>query len=445
MDQIILRSVSTPLNGSVTPPPDKSISHRALFFAALNHGRTVLHNVSTAADPLATRNLLESLGYGFAQEEAALVKAAGAAHPHAGHGELSLHCRNSGTTARLACGFLTGERGTFVLIGDDSLSNRPMERVAAPLREMGGTVNTTEGRMPVHVDASHPLSDRVMLMEAASAQVHGALFLAGLRSNSGVLIRRTRLMRDHTIRLAGAFGLETPYTDDNGLPIDEVMAATIDRDVELRIPGDLSSAAFFVVAALIVPDSDITITGVGLNPTRIAFLEALREMGAKVHWHTIGDDAEPVGEIHVQHSGMMRGIDLGERVHVGTVAQMMDELPLLALVGSQVAGTTTVRGAEELRVKESDRIAATARLMRSLGVVITELPDGFEVTGPQEVAGGGAVDHEGDHRLAMVAAVAALIARVPVTIPAPDVVAVSYPEFWTQLEAIAPGAIKGAA
>lgn len=431
------------LRGALAVPPDKSIAHRAYFFAALNRARTIIANPSTAADPNSTLGLLRALGYRFVQN-AGSVEHIGAAR--SGHErELALDCGNSGTTARLAAGFLCGERGRFTLIGDESLSTRPMERVAAPLRTLGVAIETTGGGLPMTIDARNvpgvPGASSP-LFEVGSAQVHGALFLAGLRTREGLLLLRRAAMRDHTLRMARAFGLQPGLREIEGRPVDEVLPATIECDVAITIPGDLSSAAFIAAAAVLVPDSDVLIEGVGLNPTRIAFFEVLRAMGADVTWEAADESFEPTGWIRARYSPHLEAVDIaGMADGAALVSAMMDELPLLALVASQAAGRTAVRGAAELRVKESDRIAATAGLLAALGIEMEECPDGFSVVGRQRVRGGAAVDHRGDHRLAMVAAVAGLVGAAPVTVPHPEVAAVSYAGFWEQLAQLAPSSV----
>lgn len=427
-----------PLTGVVRVPADKSITHRALLFAALNHGRTTISNPSLAADPRSTLALVRSLGVSAVERDGAWLVAGGARARHAD--DLLLDCGNSGTTARLAAGFLCGERGRFTLVGDPSLSRRPMERVAAPLRSVGASVTTTDGHLPMTIEsAGDPRGASGRAIDVASAQVHGALLLAGLRSVEGILLRRTRPMRDHSLVMARAFGANVTTTVSAGVALDMVNPSRIERDVTVHVPGDLSSAAFIVGAALHVPGSDVRIEGVGLNPTRIALLDCLRRMGARVEWGIEADEAEPIGWIRAEHSPEMTAIDLSDDVGVPAVSEMMDELPLLALIAARARGTTIVRGAAELRVKESDRIAALGALLRAVGVEIEELPDGFVVRGPQTIAGGGTIDHHDDHRLAMVAAVAGLAAEHPVVVPSPEVVSVSYPEFWDHLDLLASG------
>ncbi len=434
---VTVHPATAPLRGTITVGPDKSITHRALFFGALNHGATIIRNPSRGDDPIATLGLLRALGHTVSESPGEWRIAGG--RPPGELGALRLDCANSGTTARLAAGLLTGEHGTFSLIGDESLTRRPMERVAAPLRLLGARIETSGGHMPVTVHGSGGIrGEHDGPIAVASAQVHAALSLAAIRSERGAMIRRDKPMRDHTLRMARRFGITLQEFEEGGMPVDYIHAANwIGGDTEVEIPGDFSSAAFLVAAALVVPGSSVRIEGVGLNPTRIALLHALAAMNARLRWETTEGEYEPAGWIQAEYSPDLRGITLGGREGENiSVAEMIDELPLLAFLASQAQGRTVVHDAWELRVKESDRIAATATLLGSLGLKMMELEDGFVVSGPQPVAGGAGADHHGDHRLCMIAAVAALVARAPVGIPRPEVAGVSYPAFWNDLGAI---------
>jgi 3-phosphoshikimate 1-carboxyvinyltransferase len=424
------------ITGIHQPEGDKSITHRALFLGGINRGRTRIVSPSLAADCRSTRAFVTALGYDIRDVDGGWLIDGARADP--GGRELLLDCGNSGTTARLGLGFLTGESGRFMVTGDSSLLLRPMERVATPLRNLGATIETTNGRLPAMVRADTKLrGSEEAIVDVASAQVHAALALAALRSERGISLRRTASMRDHTLRMLELFGAIAPGATE--AEIDRIRPLEIDRDVEVGVPGDISSAAFFICAALLVPGSILTIESVGLNPSRIAFLRALREMGADLEWSVEeGDLQEPVGRVVARHGGELRGIDLSDSgIAAGIpVSGMIDELPLLALMGCVASGRTIIRGARELRVKESDRISATRALLGALGLESSEHEDGFEMEGPQIIQGGDVVDHHGDHRLCMMAAVAALAARNPVTIPAPETASVSYPGFWNELARI---------
>jgi 3-phosphoshikimate 1-carboxyvinyltransferase len=321
-----------------------------------------------------------------------------------------------------------------------------MERVAEPLRLMGASVATTDGHLPMTVRAEHRIDGCVpdKYIEVSSAQVHAALVLAGLRSRDGVTLCRAAPMRDHTVRMARHFGIQVHTERVFGAWYDVVRPATLTHDVEVLVPGDFSSAAFFVAAALLVPGSVLEQHNVGLNPTRIAFLHAMVAMGGRIEIMPMEPGVEPVGRIRVHHTGDLQGMEFSSGLGDATVnvAEMMDELPLLALIASQAHGTTTVHGASELRVKESDRIAAIAEVLGMLGVDVVQHDDGFSSTGPQPIRGGATVNHYGDHRICMMAAIAALIADQPVVIPDHHVASVSYPAFWDDLDRLAGGVVN---
>lgn len=427
---LLINRRTTPFSGTLRVPGDKSITHRALLFGALHPGRTVIRDYSLAEDCIRTLEMLRSLEYAITEEDGAWI--IGPRKRALSRAPLTIDCGNSGTTARLAAGFLTGERGDFTLVGDESLSRRPMERVAAPLRLLGAGITTTRKMFPVSIQAHARIPGKQQgAIAVRSAQVHGALVLAGLRSRHGVRLLRECPMRDHTLRMAHLFGHRVTSEGD----VDTVTPTFLSDADEIRydVPGDFSSAAFPVAAALLVPGSALTLQNVGLNPTRIAFLEVLRQMGADIRWDILSDSTEPVGEIHVRYSAELHPMKLGGAggfpIHL-----MLDEVPLFGLVASLAVGTTEVRGAEELRVKESDRIAATVEMLNALGVHAEELPDGFLVHGKGvPPAGGATVRHHNDHRLAMVAGVAGLIAESPVTIPDHQIAAVSWPGVWEVL------------
>jgi len=433
------------LRGDVSPPGDKSISHRALFFAALNRSPTILRVLGDGDDIASTIRVLQALGRtiddldgGVECGPCTLVQ------PSSRIGTLAMECGNSGTTARLLAGLLTGERGAFRVVGDPSLTPRPMDRIARPLRRMGADITTTEGHLPMVLHADRDLEGIDVRtnspIDVASAQVHAGLLLAALRSKQGVPLGRVSPMRDHTLRMARVFGIDVGTSCAGDVPVDVVHPAAVDCPVDLTIPGDISSAAFLVAAAILVPDSSIRITSVGLNPTRVAFLETLQSMGGDVRLTIVGDDIEPRGTITVTGGGRLEGVVVGSVSGGASVTQMMDELPLLALVATQAHGRTVVRGAAELRSKESDRIRATASVLRTMGATVEELTDGFSIEGPQRLRGA-TVHTANDHRIAMMSAVAALIGRGATTIHGTQSIRVSYPRFWRDLDRLHPGVI----
>lgn len=430
-----------------TPPPDKSIAHRTLFFAAISRGTTLISHLPGSLDVATTVGIISELGCTIERSEQGTVVRPGRTERE---GTRLIDCGNSGTSARIAAGLLTGEHGEFLLIGDQSLSKRPMDRVCAPLRLLGAEIWSTTDHLPVSVIAKGWVPGMVQgEIEVRSAQVHASLVFAALRSEHGGRLRRTHSMRDHTLRLAAHFGagailsggvagvVERGSIDRSGNPIDIIEPGIPERDVTVNIPGDPSSAAFLAVAAMLHNDAELEIRDVSLNPTRTAFFELLIAMGGRLQIETAAsgeDDYEPRGIIHCKNSSELSAVEIDGHNPADRLGEMIDELPLLALIGSQCKGRTSVRGAEELRLKESDRIAGSVRIMRQLGVQVEEFADGFAVEGPQRINGGVVIDPEGDHRLAMLAAVAGTIAEQPVSVITPDVVAVSYPEFWDDLE-----------
>ncbi|MGE3801025.1 MAG: 3-phosphoshikimate 1-carboxyvinyltransferase [Candidatus Kapaibacterium sp.] len=442
-----------PLTGRYSLPGDKSITHRALFFAAMRRGETVIRGYSPAHDCLNTLNLIRQLGCSIREDGGAWIIDGSTRRPPPPL--CTIDCGNSGTTARLGAGFLTGESGVFQLIGDASLTERPMGRVAEPLRTLGAQIITTDGKLPLTVIADGSIegftketvrrgSSEDGIIDTSSAQVHGALVIAALRSVGGATLRRTKEMRDHTLRMVKKFGWRVDEVEGVDLvhPIAQVApSASLNgtkseesQTLHLTIPGDISSAAFLVTAALLVPGSDVQIENVGLNPTRIGFLNVVQEMGGDVQWEVNESDWEPVGSLRVRYSPELKGVEVRDGNSISP-ASLIDELPLLALLGAAASGVTTLRNAEELRVKESDRISTTVEMMRSLGVQIEEFSDGFQVAGSQQICGGGELHHNGDHRLAMMAGVAGLIATEPVLIAGADVVNISWPGFWGEITA----------
>jgi 3-phosphoshikimate 1-carboxyvinyltransferase len=341
-----------------------------------------------------------------------------------------LDCGNSGTTMRLVMGALAGQGVDAVLVGDASLVRRPMERLAAPLRAMGARITSDHGHAPVHI-APARLCGVSHALAVASAQVKTALLLAGMQADGRTIVREPELSRDHSERMLGAMGVELVR---DGLAV-SIEGPTVPNAVDVEVPGDPSSAAFFVVAAAMVPGSDVIIEHVCLNPTRVGFIEVLRRMGASIETtETIEDGGgtiggERVGDVRVRGSRLR-----ATRIDAAEIPATIDELPVLAIAAAAAEGATVVCGASELRVKESDRIAAMARLLGSLGIRVDEHADGMTIHGGRITTG--AVDSVGDHRVAMSAAVAALSATGSVEIAGAGVAAVSFPDFYDRLEGL---------
>jgi 3-phosphoshikimate 1-carboxyvinyltransferase len=420
------------VRGRLNVPGDKSISHRYAMLAALARGRSDLRNFAPGADCRSTLSCLRALDVAVEEGSAGAVTLMGR-----GLGQLRspsgrLDCGNSGTTIRLMAGMLAGHPFSTVMIGDESLSRRPMRRVVSPLERMGARIDTTDGHAPVTVHGGE-LRAIAYMPETPSAQIKSAVLLAGLHADGETSVHEPAATRDHTERALRAFG-GTVGVD--GL----IVSVTRDQRLtgqSLVVPGDFSSAAFWLVAAAALPGSSIEVAGVGLNPTRTALLDVLRRFGARVtvaiDGSTSAHSGEPLGSIAVE-ADAMRPVSIAP----AEVPSLIDELPALAALAA-AGGEVTVHGAGELRVKESDRIAALVAGFRALGINAEEHADGFVIAGPARRASrptGGVADARGDHRMAMAFAVAALAADGPSTIDGADSVGISYPGFFETLDTL---------
>lgn len=415
--------------GRVSLPGDKSIAHRAAILGALAHGETEVTGFPDAADPLSTISCLRSLGVEMEFREGSLVVSGrGPESLRAPTGPLD--CGNSGTTMRLLAGVLAGRPFDSTLVGDASLSSRPMDRVAEPLRLMGAGVDTTDGLAPLRIQGRE-LRGIEYRLPVASAQVKGAVLLAGLLARGTTTVIETRPSRDHTERMLGLpvidFGSERHISVDGGMPVPAGLRS---------VPRDFSAAAYFLVAGSILEHAVLEMTGVGLNPSRSALLHVLDAMGANV---TVMDERqrgfEPLANLRVQApEGGLAGVEVGPEL----IPNLIDEVPILAVAAACAAGRTVFRGAGELRHKESDRLASTAAFLTAMGAQVEELEDGLRIDGGRPLHGA-TVESVGDHRIAMAAGVAALVAASPTTILGPECAAVSFPGFWDQLDAITGG------
>jgi 3-phosphoshikimate 1-carboxyvinyltransferase len=408
--------------GRFSLPGDKSISHRAALLGAMAEGETRVRNYSSGADCASTLACLRELGVAIRQEVSTVTIAGGGPGSWRAPATL-LDAGNSGSTIRMLAGALAGRPFRSVLTGDESLRRRPLERVAAPLRAMGATVLTTDGKPPMTIEGGR-LRGLTHDLPVASAQVKTALLLAGLQAEGVTTVREPVPSRDHTERMLPLFGVTVRR---EGLAAGVMGGARL-RGADVDVPGDASSAAFLVVAALVLPDSEVRLDGVLLSPTRTAFLEVLRAMGGRVEARLEADDPEPVGSIVASSSRLH-----GTTVDPALVASLIDEVPALAAAAAFADGPLTVTGAGELRVKESDRIAALAEGLAALGARVRELPDGLEVERGTTGLRGARVRSRGDHRIAMALAVAAMAAEGASEIEDSDCVAVSFPEFFAVL------------
>ena len=418
MSQLIVRP-GGPLRGRGRVPGDKSISHRALLLGAVAGGASRISGFLPSGDCLATLACLRALGVHVETHDATTLTVRGRGLRGLQAPGAPLNCARSGTTMRLLAGILAGQSFDCTLTGDPQLLRRPMRRITEPLRRMGAGIEATDGHAPLTIHRRR-LHGYDHTLAVASAQVKSALLLAGLYADGPTTVRQPGPARDHTERMLAAMGAAIQVA---GLDVTLDPSAAL-SPLALHIPGDLSSAAFPLVAAALLPGSEITIERVGVNPTRTGLLDVLRAIGAGV---TVEDEREQGGEPAADVT--MRASDLaGVEVSGHTVVRMIDEFPVLAVAATQAHGTTVVRDAAELRVKETDRIAAAVGELRVLGAHIEPRPDGFIVEGPTALRGG-VVDSHGDHRLAMALAVAGLIAQGEVTIENAECVADSFPGF----------------
>ena len=418
---------ATALRGHISVPGDKSISHRAVFVGAIGEGELRIEGFGRSADTESTLAAVRALGVTVHEDDVDTVRVEGAGLRGLRQPAAPLDCGNSGTTLRLLAGILAGQAGRFELTGDDSLRRRPVGRVAEPLSQMGAKVETEDGRPPLVVEGGE-LEGILYELPIASAQVKSCVLHAGLYALGRTTVVEPVPTRDHTERLLAAAG--GPVTSRPGRvsvgPAEHLALA------ELSVPGDFSAAAPFIVAATLLPGSELTIHDVGLNPTRTGLLDVLERMGARLTtFHRQRSGGEPVGDVEV-HSAELTATS----VRADEIPRLVDELPLFALAAACARGESRVEGARELRVKETDRIETVTTALRSLGVRITPRDDGFRVRGVPTRPRGGAVDSQGDHRIAVLGAVAGLLSSTGVDLEGAEAVAVSFPGFFELLDSI---------
>ena len=412
--------------GHVAVPGDKSISHRAVLLGALGEGETRVRGFGRSGDTQATLEAVRELGVEVEDvaEDELVVRGVGLRGLRPG----AVDCANSGTLMRLLAGVAAGQDGEFTLRGDASLSGRPMERIAEPLRRMGAGVETTDGHAPLVVRGSAGLRGIEFEPEVASAQVKSAVLLAGLNASGATTVVERVATRDHTELLLEAAGVRVRRRAGT-VTVEPVGALRLG---EVVVPGDFSAAAPLLVAAALIPGSDITVHDLGVNPRRTGLLDVLERMGARV---SIFDrrraGREPVASVQVQPGELV-----ATEILAAEVPGLVDELPLVAVLASHARGESVVGGARELRVKETDRIEAVTDGLRPLGARIHSRDDGWTVTGVPQRLRGGRIDSRGDHRIAMLGAVAGLASREGVTIEGADTAAISFPGFYELLESV---------
>lgn len=424
------------LETDVAAPGDKSISHRALLFGALGTRAMEVRNLAPGADVRSTAACLQALGVSTGQGEGWSVRGVGPSGFRSPR--LVLDCGNSGTTMRLLLGLLAGAGVEATLDGDASLRKRPMRRVLAPLRAMGARMaggDSTEEQAPIRVGPAQSLRGVFHRLPMASAQVKSAIVLAGLAAEGETRIREPELSRDHTERMLAAWG--APVRVQGGEVIVTRLERPLDLPTGLDIPGDPSSAAFWICAGLLVPGAEVSVRGVDVNSTRTGFLGVLERMGAAVERVPESERAgDPVATLRVRGGATLRGTE----IRPSEVPTLLDEVPILAVVASQAQGETRLTGASELRVKESDRLAQLVLGLRAMGAEIEELEDGFVLRGPAPLRAA-AIDAAHDHRIAMAFAIAGLVADGETEIEGSEWADISYPGFFRTLGAATSGAI----
>ncbi|MBD0330060.1 MAG: 3-phosphoshikimate 1-carboxyvinyltransferase [Thermoleophilia bacterium] len=416
--------------GHIAVPGDKSISHRAVLLGAVAEGETRVEGFGRSADTEATVAAARALGAQVEEEDVDRLVLRGRGLRGLAEPRGPIDCGNAGTLLRLACGLLAGQEGRrYELTGDASLAARPMERVAEPLRGMGARVETTQGGAPVTVEGVASLRAIDCRLPVASAQVKSAVLLAGLSAAGRTTVVEPAPTRDHTELLLESAGARVRRRPTS-VSVERAERLALGR---VEVPGDFSAAAPFVVAATLLSGSELTIHGVGLNPRRTGLLDVLERMGARIAVYNrrrLG--REPVGDLEVRSAPLV-----ATTVTPSEVPLLIDELPLLALAAGFARGETVVRGVGELRTKESDRVESVTTALRAVGVRIASAGDRFRVRGVPSRPRGGGVDAAGDHRIAMLGAVAGLVSREGVELDDPDVVGVSFPGFFDVLATIA--------
>ena len=418
------------LAGRVRVPGDKSISHRALLFGAIAEGETHIEGLLPAEDPLSTAACLRAMGVDVSEiRSGEPVRVQGVGLDGFREPDNVLDCGNSGTTMRLMLGLLAGRADRhFVLTGDSSLRRRPMRRVGGPLAEMGASIQGREGGnlAPLAI-AGQSLHGATIRTPVASAQVKSAILLAALTASGPTTVIEPVLSRDHSERMLRAFGADLVVGGPRGTEVTVIPGPSL-RGQAVVVPGDISSAAFWLVAGAITPGAELTIENVGLNPSRTGILEVLKQMGAAIEvLHPRDVAGEPVGDLRVVH-GPLRAFSIGGEL----VPRLVDEIPVLAVAACCAEGVSRIAGAEELRVKETDRLAVMARHLGAMGARLEEHPDGLTIQGITPLHGA-EVDSETDHRVAMSLAVASLVAAGDTLLHDSAAAAVSYPGFWDDL------------
>jgi len=416
------------LNAEITVSGDKSISHRSVIFGSLAEGPTRIQNFLPSHDCLATMHAFQALGVEIEMLDDDSIYIEGSGGNLLPCGE-AIDCGNSGTTMRLLAGLLSGYPFVSKLVGDESLHRRPMKRIADPLAEMGGKIicEGENGRPPLEIRGEYPLKAVKYTTKVPSAQIKSAMLLAALRAKGKSIITETEQSRDHTERMLRLFGASI---ERNGLNV-SILGQQRLHGCELTVPGDFSSAAFWMVAAAAAKEATLILHNVGMNPTRTGLLNVLSRMGTQIQESVDGGSWEPVGKITIVGGSPLRGTI----IEGDEIPNVIDEIPVIAVAAALADGTTTIRGAAELRVKESDRLATVAAMLRSFGVAVEEFDDGMTITGGATI-NGTTVHSHGDHRIAMAGAIMGLFATGNTTIENTECIKTSYPTFERDLKKV---------
>lgn len=416
------------LVGHAVVPGDKSISHRAVLLAAVGEGETEITGFGRSGDTESTLGAVRALGAEVEEPDVDIVRVRGRGLRGLSSANGPIDAGNAGTLMRLLAGLLAGQEGRFELVGDESLSRRPMERVATPLRELGAHVETTDGHAPLIVEGGK-LRGITYELPVASAQVKSAVLLAGLYARGRTTVVEPAATRDHTELLLQHAGVDV---ERKGFAVSVTGIDRLELD-RVEVPGDFSSAAPLIVAATLLPGSELYLHGVGINPTRTGLLDVLERMRARVtlfNKRKLG--AETVADIEVRSASLV-----ATRVAPAEVPRMVDELPLVALLAGLARGETVIGGVQELRVKETDRVETVKDLLKPLGIRVSAGEDELRVVGvPTRPKGGGSADSQGDHRIAMLGAVAGLVSREGLRLEGAEAAAVSFPGFFELLDSV---------
>lgn len=393
-------SKSKNLKGQVTIPGDKSISHRSIILSSLAEGTSEISGFLKGEDCLATLNSFKKMGVKIEEEDEKI-----SVHGVGLHGlkkpTENLYLGNSGTSMRLLAGLLSGQKFSTILTGDSSLSSRPMKRILEPLKEMGASITSSTNTAPLSIEPSNKLNGISYELPIASAQVKSCILLAGLYADSNTQVIESYLTRDHTEKMFKKFGIEIDESYKDSKKIIKISPPRKLNPSTLNIPGDFSSASFFIVAGLIIPNSEITLKNVGINSSRTALIKVLTQMGANIKIKNIKDDYEKTADIEIKTSNL-KAIVLDEEL----IPNLIDELPILFIAASFARGKTIIRGVEELRTKESDRLEAMSNSLRVLGVESKSYSDGIDITGKSSLKSSVIIDSFGDHRIAMASSIA---------------------------------------